>query len=96
MFWYGNNYRASGYWYDYNEFKVVNATERDNYSPFVQDTFVDPYYGTLDVSEGSGKEKVVAMLAVSDTMYGYQSGVDTVHSDIYDSKYGRCSIHMHR
>jgi hypothetical protein len=93
MYWYGGtNNRFNGYLYDYNEFKVVNATEKDYGTPYTLGTFVDPYFGSLDVSGFSGGDKIVAMLGVSDVDHGYQSGVGTIHADLYDFRYGRAIL----
>jgi hypothetical protein len=93
MYWYGgSNNRFNGYLYDYNEFKVVNAEEKDTTAPYAEGIFVDPFFGSLDVSGSSGGDKIVAMLGVSDTEAGYQSGVGTIHADVYDFRYGHAIL----
>jgi hypothetical protein len=94
MYWYDNdswsyydywNGGYYGYWYDYNEFVVINGTDRDYNAPWGEATFVDPYYGKLDVS-GASSDKIVALLSARESSSGHQSGVHSVEADIYDTR----------
>ena len=90
--WYSKDWYHGGYTYDYNEFLVTDGVNPDYDSPYMEDTFVDPFYAVVDVSLSTPNSFAVYVSA-REPNNGFQSGVDQISIQAYDARFSPKNIY---